>query len=140
MFFQFFVVPYAVEQEESARFNVLNHLIFIKVSGVVASNEVSLLYVVGGLDWLVAESQVRNRYAAGFFGVILEVSLRFLVSVVADDLDGVLVCTDGTVSTKTPEFTSLCALRSNIRIFGSLNGKVCNIVKDGKSKFFLRLV
>ena len=46
MFFQFFVVPYAVEQEESARFNVLNHLIFIKVSGVVASNKVSLLYIV----------------------------------------------------------------------------------------------
>ena len=47
MLFQFFVVPHAVEQEESARFDVLNHLIFIKVSGVVASNEVSLLYVVG---------------------------------------------------------------------------------------------
>ena len=47
MLFQFFVVPHAVEQEESARFDVLNHLVLIKVSGVVASNEVSLLYVVG---------------------------------------------------------------------------------------------
>ena len=46
MLFQFFIVPYAVEQEESTRFNILNHLIFIKVSGVVASNKVSLLYIV----------------------------------------------------------------------------------------------
>ena len=83
---------------------------------------------------------MRNRYAAGFFGVILEVSLSFLVRVVADDLDGVLVCTNGTVSAETPEFTSLCALRSNIRIFGTLNGKVCNIIKDGKCKFFLRFI
>ena len=103
----------------------------------MAGNEVSLFDIVCRLDRFVSESQVGNGYAAGFLGVVLEVSLCFFICVVTDDLNGVLVCTNRTVCTKSPEFTSFCSPRSNIRIFGSVDGKVCNVVVDGKGKFFL---
>jgi dTDP-6-deoxy-L-talose 4-dehydrogenase (NAD+) len=68
----------------------------------VASNEVSLVDVVGGLDGLVTETQVRNSNTAGLLGVVLEVSLYVLAGVVTDDLDGVFVCTDGAITAQTP--------------------------------------
>ena len=77
---------------------------------------------------------------AGLLGVILEVSLSLHVSMVTDDLDGVLVSTDSTVSTKSPELASLGSLRSNVRIAGSLDGKVGNVIKDGKSEFLLGFI
>ena len=46
---------------------------------------------------------------AGLLGVILEVSLNVLVSMVADDLGGVLVSTDSTVAAETPELALLGA-------------------------------
>ena len=69
----------------------------------MAGDEVSLVDVVGRTDGLVAETQVGNGDAAGLLGVILEVSLNVLVSVIADDLDGVLVSADGAVAAQTPE-------------------------------------
>ena len=82
----------------------------------MAGNEVSLFDIICRLNRFVSESQVGNGYAAGFLGVVLEVSLCFFICVVTDDLNRVLVCTNRTVCTKSPEFTSLCSLRSNIRI------------------------
>ena len=83
----FLRLPLAVDEEDSARLNVLNDLeSLINVGWVVASYEVSLVDVVRALDRLVTESQVRNCNAACLLGVILEVSLYVLVSVVSDDL------------------------------------------------------
>ena len=69
----------------------------------MAGNEVSLVDVVGRLDRLVTEAQVGNGNATGLLGVVLEVSLYVLVGVVTDDLDGVLVGTNGAVAAQTPE-------------------------------------
>ena len=52
---------------------------------------------VRSLDREVAESQVRAGVTAGFLGIVVEISLAILVSVGTDNLDGVLVGTDGTV-------------------------------------------
>ena len=52
---------------------------------------------VRSLDREVAESQVRAGVTAGFLGIVVEISLAILVGVGTDDLDGVLVGTDGTV-------------------------------------------
>ena len=103
-------------------------------------NEVSLFDIIGRTDRFVAESQVRNGYAAGLLGVILEICLGFHIGMVTDDLDGVLVCTNGTVSTQTPEFASLRSLRCNVRILGAVDGKVGHIVCDGNREFLLRCI
>ena len=58
------------------------------------------------------ETQVRHGNTAGLLGVIIKVCLSVHIGVVTDDLDGVLVCTYGTVSAQTPELTVDGAFRS----------------------------
>ena len=97
------ICPLAVKKEGTAGLNVGNHIVLRKVCRVVASYKVSLIDIVRGLDGAVTESEVRNGDTAGLLGVILEVCLNELVGMVADDLDGVLVSTNGTVTAETPE-------------------------------------
>ena len=63
----------------------------------MAGHEVRSGNKVRSLDREVAESQVRAGVTAGFFGIVVEISLAILVGVGTDNLDGVLVGTDGTV-------------------------------------------
>ena len=69
----------------------------------MARYEVSHCDVVGGMDGLVAESQVASRKTAGLLGVILEICLDIFVRVVANDLNGVLVRAHCTVGAESPE-------------------------------------
>ena len=69
----------------------------------MAGNEVGLVDIVGALYRAVAETKMGDGDTAGLLGVILEVSLNVFVGVVADDLDGVLICADGAVAAETPE-------------------------------------
>ena len=87
----------------------------------MTSNEVCLIDKVGGLDRSFTETKMGNGDTAGLLRVIGEVALCVHIGVVADDLDGVFVCTDGTVSAETPELTAVCACRCGVRNFG--NGK-----------------
>ena len=89
-------VPSAVEQEAAALLQILDHVVLVDIGRVMAGNKISLADVVGGFNGLVAEAQVRNGDAAGFFGVICKVALRVHIGMVADNLDGVLVRADRT--------------------------------------------
>ena len=78
-----------------------------------------------------------NRNTTGLLGVIIEVCLSKLVGVVTDDLDGVLICTYGTVCAETPELTSGGACRSGNRIFGNFERKIGNVINDTDGKGLL---
>ena len=106
----------------------------------MAGNKVSLVYEVSGLNGAFAETQVRNGYAARFLGVICKVSLRIHIGMVADDLDGVLVCTDGTVRAESPEFTAGCAFGSGVGVLGNRQRKICNIVLDTDCEMLLAVI
>ena len=69
----------------------------------MAGNEVSLVDVVRRLDGLVTETQVGNGDTGSLLGVVLEICLDVLVGVVTNDLDGVLVGANSTVTAQTPE-------------------------------------
>ena len=43
--------------------------------------------------------------SSGFLGVVYKIRLTELFGMVTDDLDGVFVCTNGSVGAKSPEFT-----------------------------------
>lgn len=47
VFFQFFIIPYTVEKEKSARFNILYHVIPLQVSGIMTCYKVCLIYIIG---------------------------------------------------------------------------------------------
>ena len=121
IFFKTCKIPGAVEKERTARNKVLNHRIFVDIGGIVASDEVCLIDQVSGLDRGFTETKVRNGDTAGLLRVVGEVALCVHIGVVADDLDGVLVGTYGTVSAEAPELTAVCAGRGGVRNFR--NGK-----------------
>ena len=139
---QLLIGPLAVDHEHAAGLDILDHLhAHVDVSGVVAGHEVSLVDVVGAADGLVAETQVADGHAAGLLGVILEVCLNILVSVVADDLDGVLVCADRTVAAQTPELALLgassCGDGSGLDFRQRQEG---NVVGDAQGETLLGLI
>ena len=115
-------IPGAVEQEDAALLKVLNHLIFCHIGRIVASDKVGLVNQIGRLDRLLTKAEVGGRYAAGLFGIIGEITLRIHIGIVADNLDGVLICADGTIRAKAPEFAGMRALRGCIRILRDRQG------------------
>ena len=112
MFLKSFHIPRAVQKESTAVYQLLYHVVLTYIGRIVAGYEVCLVDQVGGFDRLLTETQVRHGNTAGLLGVIIEVSLSVHIGVVTDDLDGVLVCTYGTVSTQTPELTVDGSFRS----------------------------
>ena len=141
MVIDLFLCPLAVEKEGSAGLDVLNNLIALEHIGrVVAGNEVSLRDIIRGLDLAVAETEVGNGHAAGLLTVVLEVSLNILVGVVADDLDGVLVGSDGSVAAETPELAGDGALCGGIGSRLLLKGVTGDVVNDPDGEVSLRLV
>ena len=96
----------------------------------MAGNKVSLVDVIGALNRLVPETKVGYGYTAGLLRVILEVSLNILVGMVADNLDGVLVCADGSVAAETPELALDGAFCSSVGSFFLVERKIGNIILD----------
>ena len=72
--------------------------------------------------------------------VILEVSLNILVGVIADYLDGVLVCADCAVAAETPELALDGAGSRGVGGFLLLEGQVGDIVVDADGELVLGLV
>ena len=112
MLLQSFHIPRAVQKECTAVYQLLYHVVLAYVGRIVAGYEVCLVDQVGGLDRRLTETQVRHGNTAGLLGVIIKVSLSVHVGIVTDDLNGVLVCTYGTVSAQTPELAVDGACRS----------------------------
>lgn len=84
-------------------FEWLAHVELLDVSWVVASDVVSALDEVWSIDWLFTETKVRSSDTAGLVSIVSEVSLTVEWSVVDDELDGLLVSTNSTIGTETPE-------------------------------------
>ncbi len=138
LFSKFCRIPLAVDEEYAAGLNILHHLeALFNIRRVVACHEVRFIDVIGALNRLVAETKVGNGYAAGFLGVILEICLNIFVGMVADDFDGVFVCTDGTVAAQAPEFALDGAFRSGIRRGLLVKREMCNIVLDADGELTL---
>ena len=137
MLFQACFIPWAVQKEGSSVYQLFYHVIFVHIGRIMTCNKVCFVDQVGGFDRFLSETQVRHRYTAGLLGVIIEVSLSVHVCVVTDDLDGVLVCTYGTVCAKSPEFAVDGSFRSCYQRSANRQRQIGNIVYDtnGKSLF-----
>ena len=136
---QAFHIPRAVQQEASAVNQFLNHIVLTNVRRIVAGREVGLADKVCGLDRVFTKTQMRNGQTAGLLGVIFKVCLSIHVGVVTDDLDGVLVRANGTVSTQTPELAADGGCRSRNRILADLQRQVGHIINDTDGEALLLL-
>ena len=140
MCFNLFRSPLAVEKELSAGLYIVYYLIVLEdIRRIVAGNKICLGYIVRGLDRLITESEVRNGNAAGLLGVVLEVSLDKLICVVTDDLDGVLVSTNGSVAAESPELAADCSFGSCIGSGLFFERVVSNVINDTDCEVCLRL-
>ncbi len=113
-----------VDEECAALFDVARHIVAGDVGGVGALNEVCGVDEVFRLYGRIAETEVGNRDAARLLGVVEEVRLRVLVGVVADNLDGVLVCANGTVGTETVELAGGRTCGSCVELLGEVERAV----------------
>ncbi len=64
----------------------------------MARDKIRLRDEIGGTNVFRPEAEMRNRDRPGFLGIVNEVTLRVIVGVLADDLDGFLICADRAVS------------------------------------------
>ena len=103
-------------------------------------NKVCLVDQISRLDRLLTKTKVRHGHTAGLLGVIVKVCLCIHIGVVADDLDGVLVCTYGTVSTKSPEFAVDGSFRRGNKGSTQFQRKVCHIIHDTDGEFCLLII
>ena len=106
----------------------------------MACNKVRTVDKVGALDGSLAEAQVADGQTAGLLGVVCKVALCEHVGVVADDLDAVLVCTDGTIGTKAEELAADRALGSGVHKVALGEGSIHNIVDDADGEMVLGFV
>ena len=120
----------AVEQEDSALLQVVEHRIAADVCRIVAGHEVGMVDEPGHVEVALAEAQVADRDAAGLLRVVGEVGLGVLVGVVADDLDRVLVGADGTIGTETVEHAADDSLRSDVDDVVDGNRLVGDVIVD----------
>ena len=77
---------------------------------------------IGRLDgFRFAETQMGYRDTAGFFRVVLEVSLRVHVRMVADDFNGIFIGAHRTVRTEAKEFAAEKCLRERSRLLSFIS-------------------
>ena len=81
-----------VNQENTARFQALRHLIFIDKLQLVAADKICLRNKVSRANRVFADAQVGNGQPARFFGVIDEIALGIPRRRIADDFDVVFGC------------------------------------------------
>ena len=136
---QFVIRPGTVQHERAAVFNTAEQIEALYIGLTVTSDIIRRVDKIRHINRLCAETQVRNRYAAGFFGVIRKVSLRIHVRMVADNLDGRFIGADRTVGTEAPEFTGRKTCRIHRHFVGTRQGKICNVVDDADGKAVQRM-
>ncbi len=75
MFVHFLRCPQTVEQEGAALLQILQHVVLSQICLVMTGNEIRSVNAVSRLNRIFTKTQMRNGYAARFFGVIRKISL-----------------------------------------------------------------
>ena len=132
--------PRRVQEENAARFQAFQQVVFINVGLLRAGNKIRFIDKVRRFNRLTAETQMRNGDPARLFRVVSEISLCVKIRLVADDFYGALVGADCAVRTKPPEFASLRSGGGNVDIRTGGQRTVVNIVNNAYRKVILRLV
>ena len=135
MLLKSFHIPRTVQQEGTAVYQLLNHVVFVHIGRIVTCYEVCLLDQIGGFDRALTETKVRHGNTAGFLGVIIKVCLRIHVCVITNDLDGVLICAYRTVCAQSPELTVDGSFRCGNQRSANFQRQIGYIIHDTYGEF-----
>ncbi len=106
----------------------------------MACYEISFIDIIRTLDGLIAETKMGDSDTACLLRVVLEICLNEFIGMVADNLDGILVCADCSVAAETPEFTFDSTLGRGVGSFFLLKRKERNVVVNSDCELLLGLV
>ena len=137
---QLILAPLAVEQEAAMGLQLGDDVVLGQIRLVVAGYEICVAHIIGRADGLLAEAQVALGDAEGLLGVILKIRLAVHISGLADDLDGVLIGTHGTVRAQAPELAGNGALRLAVQCRAQGQGQVGHIVHNADGEVVLGLI
>src|SRR5262245_11709072 len=86
----------------------------------MAADEICAFDEIGRTNWLRAKPEMGDRRGTRLFGIVHKISLSVIVSVLADDFDGIFVGADGAVGTEAVKegASRPCAFGREIRIVG----------------------
>ncbi len=120
-----------VQQEGSALFDSLQQVIAADIAERGAGDKVRRGDQIRALDRLHTEAQMRHGHTERFLGVVGEVRLRIhILAIFSDDLDGVFVRSDRSVSAETPEHAVRGSFRLRDDLFLHLEGGMGHIIVD----------
>ena len=105
----------------------------------MAGHEVRGADQIRSLDRNVTETEVGAGVSAGLLGVVVEIALGILRSMVTDDLDGVLVGANGTVGTETVELALGSARLHDGDFLLYREGLEAEVIHDSDGEAVLRL-
>ena len=121
---------FRVQQEYSALFQGLQHVVSAQIGGIVTGYKIRSINQPGHVHRAFSKAQVTGGDSTGLLGVIHKISLGVHVGVLTDDFNAVLVGSDRTVGTQTPEHAGDYILGSDIDFFLHGDGKVGQVVID----------
>ena len=101
----------------------------------MACYKVSLVNQVCWLNRFLTKAKVRHCNTTGLLGVIIKVSLCIHICVITDDLDRVLVSSDCSVSSKSPELTVDCSFWCCNQWSTYFKRKSCYIINNTDCEF-----
>ncbi len=128
----------AVQQEGGSVSSGSQYIELLDKVKLMAGDEVGRLDEIRCLDWVGPKPQMGNGARTRFLGVIDEIALGVPRGLLADDLDGVLVRTDGPVCTETIEKGPHRALRLNLERRVELQAGHRDIIPDADGEVVLR--
>ena len=131
-----------VEQEDAPLGGLVQHPVARQERGLMTGDEVGVVVFdqVGGVNGVGTETQMGNGDRPGLARVVDEIALRMQVCLFADDLDAVLVGTDGAVGTQAIEH-GLIGLQVHIGTEAPVpvQAQVGDVVVDTDGEGMLRL-
>ena len=134
-------VEAAVEQKDSALFQILEHVVHVHVCEFVTGEEVGGRNQIRPADRPLAEAQVRHRDAAGFFRVVRKIRLSVEVGArVADNFDCDFVRADRTVGTESVEHRFGHALFGDKKVGIVFQRRLRYVVVDADRKVIFHFI
>ncbi len=135
MLVQLCISPDGVQQEGAILLQACQQIVFVYIGLLGAGNEVGVVDKIWRSNRSRTKSQMGHGNTAGLLGVIGKISLSIELGLVADDLDGGLVGTNGTVGTQAPELAGSGAFWSQIHILWvQWQGSAVEIIIDADGK------
>ena len=130
----FISFPIWIQQKNAIIFNTFEHIITSDKRLIMISNKISVFNQIFRLNGRGTKTKMWTGNSTGFFWIVLEVALCIHIGIVTNNLNRVLICTNRTIRTKSPEFCWESAFRKGVELFFYFEWFIWYVVVDSNRK------